>query len=74
MKFLTNIYNPTLPDAKKRVFWWPGETQQEAWENQERWLSNKVLGLPKGTDAYSVQELIRGGMVGVYLPDEDTAA
>jgi len=70
MKFLTNIDNPTLPDAKEKLMTYLDETQQEAWERQERWLSDKVLLLPKETDAHTVRELIRMGMVGVYDPND----
>ena len=71
MKFLTNAYNPTMPDAKRTVLALADETQREAWERQERWLSNKVLGHPRETDAHTVLELVRMGIVGVYLPDEE---
>lgn len=71
MQFLTNKYNPTMPDAKERIYRLADETQQEAWERQERWLSDKVLGIPQKTGAHTVLELVRMGMVGVYLPDEE---
>jgi len=70
MKFLANIYNPTMPEAKEHIMCLAGETQQEAWEHRERWLSDKVLGVPQETDIRTVLDLVRMGMVGVYLPDE----
>jgi len=72
MEFLTNIYNPTMPDAKEKTLCLSDETQQEAWEHQKQWLSDKVRGLPQETDVYTVLELVRMSMVGVYLPDEET--
>ena len=71
MKWLSNVYDPTLPDAKSHVLCVGDETREEAWESQEQWLFDKVLGVPQETDAYTVLELVRAGMVGVYLPDEE---
>lgn len=72
MKHLTNLYDPTREDAKSLIITMPGETPGEAWERQKRYLADKVIGLPKATGAYSVQELERMGMVGIYASEEQT--
>lgn len=40
----------------------------------KKWLEGKVLGKPKATDTYTVEDLEGMGMVGVYAPDPDADA
>jgi len=67
MKHLTNIYDPKRLDAKSMIMTLRGQTQAEAWRLQQQWLSGKMIGSPKATDQYSIQELAAIGMVGVYV-------
>lgn len=68
MKHLSNICDPKGPDAKSYIISLDGQTSAEAWESQRRWLSDKVIGRPKATEAYTAKELEAMGIVGVYLP------
>lgn len=69
MKWLTNLYDPTRYDAPWRVQRLMNETYMEAWEREKRYLADKVIGRPNETVDYSVEELERMGMVGVYSKD-----
>lgn len=66
MKFLTNIYDPNLPDAKSSIATRLHQTRMQAWQEQEQWLDGKVIGKPQSTSRYTVKELEEIGMVGVY--------
>lgn len=66
MKFLTNLYDPNLPDAKRLIICRINQTLEEAWEEQKYWLKDKIIGLPQETETYNVFQLIGMGMVGVY--------
>ncbi len=66
MRFLTNLFDPTHDDAKKYIITHTGETREEAWASQERWLRDKVVGRPQGTEAYSVEDLEAMNTVGIY--------
>lgn len=66
MKFLTNLYDPNLPNAKCFIQCRINQTREEAWEEQDRWLKDKIIGLPQETETYNVFQLIGMGMVGVY--------
>jgi len=50
-----------------------GQTPEEAWAQQERWLSDKTIGSPKATERYTVEQLEAMGFVGVYVEDEDNS-
>ena len=69
MKHLTNMYDPREPDAKKYVTRTFGQTHEEAWEELQRYLQGKVIGPPRATDAYTVEELEAMGTVGIYAPN-----
>jgi hypothetical protein len=69
MKWLSNIYNPKEDDARYHVTRMIDETDQEAWERYLDWLKGKVIGQPKATSAFTVEELEEMKMVGVYLPN-----
>ncbi|NIQ88787.1 MAG: hypothetical protein GWN93_06765 [Deltaproteobacteria bacterium] len=66
MKFLTNIYDPKRLDAKNKVGRQDNETLEEAWQRQQEWLSGKLIDAPQATEHFTVAELVRLGMVGVY--------
>lgn len=73
-KFLSNITNPNRPGAEhlhcysfEDIQNGP-EAMHEAWLNHLRWINSNVIGPPKATDYYSVEELEAMGMVGIYAP------
>jgi hypothetical protein len=66
LHWITNISDPRLPDAKKKVTRILGETLAEAWKNQKADLADKTLGEPRATPFHSQEELIEMGIVGVY--------
>ena len=70
MKFLSNIHDPKDENAKIFVFCDSNETSEEAWQHHLRWLEGKIIGDPKKTEWYTVQQLKDMKMVGVYAPDE----
>lgn len=67
MKWLTNVYDPTLPDAKLFLCVMCDETYGEVWDNYLQWLRGKIIGEPEASEYYNVEELKRQGMVGVYI-------
>ena len=69
MKWLTNLFDPNHPDAKRGVTRRFDETPEEAWNNQVLWLSDKIIGEPKATKHHSVDELKEMNLVGVYKND-----
>lgn len=71
MKFLTNTFDPSHPNAKHAVSTRDHETPHEAWQRHQKWLEGKVIGEPQATKAYTVPELKAFNMVGVYV-DEAT--
>ena len=68
MKWITNLYDPRKADAKFRVMTRSDETPNQAWDRQQGWLKDKIIGDPKETKTYSVQALMENDMVGIYLP------
>lgn len=57
MKWLSNTYDPAGP--------WP-EHHVVSVEQWRLWLSDKIVGDPKPTEKYSVEELKAMRVVGVY--------
>lgn len=74
MKFLSNIYNPKEPDAKRMLVLSLDETRETAWKHHLEWLQDKVIGDPQATKFYTMEQLKDMKMVGVYeqLTDETT--
>jgi len=66
MNWLTNLYDPKRDDARACLILFIDETEQDAWERQKAWLSDKIIGRPKATDMYTVEQLEAMGLVGVY--------
>ena len=71
MRWLTNTYGPgRIEDAKSvidHIYSPPGS----GWEMHKGWLKGKIIGPPKATEAYTVEQLKDMNMVGVYLPLEE---
>lgn len=70
MRWLSNTYNPNLPDAKHHVDTMPHQTPEEAWHWHKVWLSGKIIGEPQATDTYTVEQLKAMDLVGVYVEDD----
>jgi hypothetical protein len=68
MKWLTNVYDPERWDARAMILPRQGETRDQAWQRQQEYLADKIIGLPKASEAYTAEELGQMGMVGVYAP------
>ena len=66
IKWLTNLYNPELPEAREDIICESGQTQAQAWQNQVEWLKGKLIGKPKATTLYTVEELEAQNLVGIY--------
>ena len=66
MKWLTNMRDPKAVDAKRYLLLQDGQTREQAWEDLQRYLMNKVIGEPKATEHHSVKELTAMGSVGIY--------
>ena len=69
--WIRNIYDPTRPDAKERAVRWPGDTIAEAWQRQQEWLADLVIGEPVATEhTADLETLRRLNMVGAYQEEE----
>ena len=66
MKWLSNMYDPESIMAQFHVMRAADQTHEEAWQMYLEWLKGKYIGAPKATKVYTVAELIKMNMVGVY--------
>lgn len=66
MKFLTNLYDPTREDAEMKIIRKVNQTQDQAWESQKKWLVDKTIGKPQATKTYTIKDLEKMNMIGVY--------
>jgi len=71
MQFLTNTYDPGMPDAPECLVlryedMLGSDGRERAWQQHTRWLSDKIIGEPQATEAYTVAQLQAMHMVGVY--------
>jgi hypothetical protein len=66
LKWLSNTYNPNLPDAKFHYVYMDGIDREKQWQNYLEWLNENVISLPKETEVFSRYELMEMGYVGVY--------
>ena len=69
-KWISNIKDPNSPDASRFAPIQYDETREEAFENHKRWLADKIIGLPKGNEYYSAEQLARMDFVGVYKNED----
>jgi len=70
--FISNIYNPALPDANDRIVNpnLKGAMRTLALEKAQEFLKGKMIGPPMSSLTKSVDELKQLGYVGVYYkPD-----
>jgi hypothetical protein len=61
LKWLTN----GSKDCKKDYFC----RSQEELEYYHEWLKDKVIGEPKASDTYTVEDLKKIGMIGIYIKE-----
>ena len=71
MKWLTNS-----GDYRKKSTMWQitrhiHETPDEAWRHWNEWVSNKIIGRPKATKWYTVEELEDKGVIGIYSKEDE---
>lgn len=70
-RFLSNIHDPKDPNARM-YFTLSVEASlgirraDFEWQNHLDWIAKNSIGKPKATDAYSVEDLEKMGMVGIY--------
>lgn len=69
MRWITNTYDPSKPDAWISIIPLPGQTHKEAEESHKKFLRNKIIARPKATDAFTVEQLEAMDMVGVYVSE-----
>jgi len=74
MRWLSNTYDPKMPDARLEIMSEarPGQTAQGAWLEYKTWLSGKVIGEPQATESHTVDQLKAAHLVGVYAVDTAT--
>ncbi len=71
-RWLSNIYNPYLPDAERYLTYSisayqnGGNAMKREWQAHLDWINEHLVGPPEKTHVYSVKELVKEGMVGVY--------
>lgn len=73
MRHLSNIPDPRIPRTKEYFTcytyyeWCNGPSAIEAaWERHLEWVNSNVIGRPKATEKYTVEELENMGMIGIY--------
>lgn len=70
MRWLTNIYDPSLPDFRHHIYVKVGETRSAAEDRMRKWLEGKMIGepvVPEGS-TQTMEQLKAQNIVGVYAP------
>ena len=67
LKWVSNTINPANPDADSYVAARFDQSQADAIREYKCWLNGKVIGLPHATERFTVEELLKMDVVGVYL-------
>lgn len=76
-RFLSNIYDHRKPDAEGKhtyshhAMFCGLETMKWEWRHHLEWIDRNVIGRPKATEKYTVEELEKMGMIGIYAKLED---
>jgi hypothetical protein len=70
-KHLSNIYDPRKEDAKSKLVYsyaafHDQNIRDREWQYHMQWVNENIIGPPKATDHYTVDELEHQGMVGIY--------
>lgn len=66
MKWISNARNPKSAKQAVLTVRLPNQTFDQALQDQQRYLRDKIIGEPQATDKHSVEQLKSFGMVGVY--------
>lgn len=76
LKFLSNTYNPNLPNA--RMYF---TTSYEGYLNPDlgnyeyeqylKWINENIVGEPQGSDTYTVEQLKEMGYIGIYKQEDE---
>lgn len=72
-RWLSNTYNPLLPNARDMAHYSlnavgdPAKRDEE-WRVYLAWISRNIIGPPKATKDGTAEQLAGMGMVGVYAP------
>jgi len=69
MRWLTNTADPATRDWLTSVVPDPGQTPMEAVREMQDWLKDKIIGDPKASEKFTVEQLKEMSIVGVYLPE-----
>ncbi len=75
-RFLTNIYNPKGKHARMGFTYSLHAhdsglaAMDREWEHHLKYINDHIIGPPKGTEKWSVEELEKQGMIGVYAHPE----
>ena len=78
-RHLSNIYDHRLPNAEMYLVhdfhttMAGPEDCHEDWLRHLEWINRNVIGRPKATEAYTVEQLEAMGMIGIYAPLESEA-
>lgn len=76
MKFLGNALDPKLSDDElehglvRNIY----ETPQQAVANHRRWLAGKIIAPPMGNEFFTMEQLERMNLVGVYTEEPNEQA
>ena len=73
-RFLSNIFDHRNQHAQmymcyshQAMFNGPKAMQIE-WQHHLDWINQNIIGLPKATDTYTVDQLVGMRMIGIYAP------
>ena len=76
MRHLSNIFDHRLPETRKTFTgftyheWCEGpEAIERAWQRHLEWVNANVIGRPKATPTYTVEQLEAMSMIGIYSPE-----
>ena len=74
MRFLSNIYDPTHENARRyhtytSYAFGDHAAMEREWQAHLDWVNKFVVGEPKATDTYTVEQLKAMNYVGVYAPE-----
>jgi len=67
LRFLTNLKDPKVKNAKKYLLLSSDQTREEAWADLQKWLADKTIGQPQPTSSYTMEQLQEQNFVGVYV-------
>lgn len=70
MKHLYNTFDPSHKDAKIMFTHFGDITLELEWDCYLQYLSDKIIGLPVATEFYTVEELVKQSIVGIYTNED----